>query len=73
MLMKLIMFIPWAQKGMGILHFAWPGDPLTKSVHGPKVASWQALSATLPPHILKVVDEKLSLVSSHHLIQLSIN
>jgi hypothetical protein len=39
----------------------------------PKASSWQALSVTIPPHILKVVDEKLSLASSCCLIQLSIN
>jgi hypothetical protein len=34
MLMKLIIFIPQAQKGMGMLHFTWPGDSLMKSTHG---------------------------------------
>lgn len=38
-----------------------------------KGTSCQALSATLPPHILKVINDKLTLSSNCHLIQTSIN
>jgi len=51
---------------------AW-GSLAKVQVRFPKGASWQALSATLPPHIFKVVDEKVSLSPSCHLIQLSVN
>jgi hypothetical protein len=49
----------------------WPAWGFLNEVHAqpPKTASWQALSTTLPPHNLKTVDEKLSLSSSHCLIQ----
>ncbi|KAF8871288.1 P-loop containing nucleoside triphosphate hydrolase protein [Infundibulicybe gibba] len=38
-----------------------------------KITSWQALSATLPPHILKTVDEKLLLSPNRRLIRRSVN
>lgn len=38
-----------------------------------KGTSCQALSATLPPHILKVIDDKLMLSSNRRLIRTSIN
>lgn len=38
-----------------------------------KTTSFQALSATLPKHILSVVDEKLGLSHTRRLIKLSVN
>ncbi|KAF9545083.1 hypothetical protein CPC08DRAFT_649450 [Agrocybe pediades] len=39
----------------------------------PKATTWQALSATLPLHILKRVDENLSFPQTRRLLRLSIN